>query len=158
MASAMTNHWIVGSTFNRSEDQKDRFLAEGVWEIDNPSASDKQLVLAMQPGGHIAIKSTFVQKYGLPFNNHGKPVSVLRLKARGTITANPDDGQRVYVNWDTGFSQRDWYFFTYRATIWQLEADGEEARRLIRFIWDDEPQDYAWFLNDELLPVSRTRR
>lgn len=102
----------------------------------------------MQPGDRIAIKATFVQKHGLPFNNNGNPVSVLRLKARGTITSNPGDGQCVHVNWDTGFTPRDWYFFTYRATIWQLEAEREEARRLIRFVWEDELQDYAWFLNE----------
>lgn len=148
MASATTNYWIVGSTFNRNEDQKDRFLEHEVWEIRNPSPSEEQQVLAMQPGDRIAIKATFVQKHSLPFNNNGQPVSVLRLKARGTITSNPGDGQCVYVDWDTGFTLRDWYFFTYRATIWQLEAESEDARRLIRFVWDDEPQDYAWFLNE----------
>ncbi len=90
----MTNHWIVGSIFKGSEDQKDRFLQQGLWEIDNPDSSDKQQVLDMKPNDKIAIKATFVQKHGLPFNNKGQPVSVLRLKARGTIISNPGDGQR----------------------------------------------------------------
>lgn len=154
MTLATTNYWIVGSTFDRSKDQKDRFLEHGVWEIDNPSASNKQQVLAMQAGDKIAIKATFVQKHNLPFNVNGHSVSVLRLKARGTITSNPGDGQCVNVEWDTDFKQRDWYFFTYRNTIWQLETAGEEAQRLIRFVWNDEPQDYAWFLNE---PYWRTK-
>lgn len=154
MTSATTNYWIVGSTFDRSEDQKERFLEQGVWEINNPSTSDKQQVLAMQAGDHIAIKATFVQKHNLPFNVNGYSVSVLRLKARGTITSNPGDGQRVNVEWDTDFTQRDWYFYTYRNTIWQLETAREEAQRLIRFVWNDEPQDYAWFLNE---PYWRTK-
>jgi 5-methylcytosine-specific restriction protein B len=124
MASVMKNYWVVGSTFNRSEDQKDRFLEQGVWEIDNPSDIDKQQVLDMQPEDQIAIKATFVQKYGLPFNNNEQPVSV---KARGTVKSKPNDGQRVYVNWDKKFSPRDWYFFTYQKTIWQLDAKREEA-------------------------------
>jgi hypothetical protein len=149
MASAAKNYWIVGSTFKHgSEDQTDRFLKQGVWEIHNPSATDRQQVLAMQSGDPIAIKAAFVQKHGLPFNNKGQPVSVLRVKARGRVSSNPADGERVYVDWDTNFAQRDWYFFTYRATIWRLDFEREEAQRLIRFVWNDEPQDYNWFLNE----------
>lgn len=148
MASVPANHWIVGSIFERgTADQKDRFLEKGVWEIHKPGDADRQKVLAMHPGDRIAIKSTFVQKNNLPFNNNERPVSALRIKARGTVTANPEDGVGVSVDWDTGFQPRDWYFYTYRATIWQLEIEREEAQRLIHFIWDNAPQDFAWFLN-----------
>jgi hypothetical protein len=147
MASMPLNYWIVGSAFReRNDDQTARFLTHGVWEIDRPSASDQAMVKAMQPGDRIAIKSTFVQKHGLPFNNRGQSVSVLRIKARGTITANPSDGERVSVAWDSEYKGGDWYFFTYRGTIWQLPQDSEPAERLIQFIFAGEPQDYDWFL------------
>jgi hypothetical protein len=146
MASLAKNYWIVGSTFRRSEDQKDRFLEQGIWEIDNPVEADRQHVLAMQPGDPIAIKSTFVQKHGLPFDNNGQPVSVLRLKARGIITSNPGDGERVHVDWDENFTTRDWYFYTYRSTIWKISIENEESQKLVQFVFEDEPQDYAWFL------------
>ena len=58
MAAEIKNYWIIGSTFNRTEDQKDRFLEQGLWEIDNPSDADKQQVLAMQPDDQIAIKAS----------------------------------------------------------------------------------------------------
>ena len=43
----------------------------------------------MQPGQRIAIKSTYTRKKGLPFDNQGRVVSVMAIKATGTITANP---------------------------------------------------------------------
>jgi hypothetical protein len=40
MASSPIKHWIVGSAFkDRNEDQTNRFLSEGLWEIDSPSVS-----------------------------------------------------------------------------------------------------------------------
>jgi len=146
MATDAKNYWIVGSSYGGIDDQKDRFLENGIWEVHNPGELDKQRVRSMQPGDHIAIKSTFTQKKDLPFNNNSEPVSVLRIKARGTVTSNPGDGNRVYVDWDTNFEQRDWYFFTFRAIIWLPQKDMDEAQQLIRFIWNDEPQDYDWFL------------
>lgn len=146
MLNSPLNHWIVGSAFGGSDDQTARFLAEGIWEIANPSDADQALVKAMQPGDRIAIKSTFVQKHGLPFDVQGQSVSVLRIKARGTITRNPCNGERVEVEWDQGYEGADWYFYTYRWTIWQLPRGAEEARRLIAFIFADQPQDYEWFL------------
>ena len=71
---------------------------------------------------------------------------MLRIKARGTILANPGDGVRIEVNWDKGFEARDWYFYTFRGTIWQLSSDSEDAKRLLRFVFEDEPQDCSWFL------------
>ncbi len=144
----MENYWVLGSTFRKpNQDQKDRFLAEGIWEIQNPSESDRQLVRAMQPGDKVAIKSTFVKWYKLPFENNEQPVSVLRIKARGTILENPGDGERVLVEWDKGFTNREWYFYTYQKTIWQLREDEEAAKQLKRFIFLDESQNYSWFLS-----------
>lgn len=146
MSNSRLNYWIVGSAFARSDDQTARFLAEGTWEISNPPEPDRALVKAMRPGDRIAIKSTFVQKHGLPFDVHGQSVSVLRIKARGTITQNQGDGERVSVDWDRRYDGADWYFYTFRSTIWQLPTGIEEAQRLIAFIFSDQPQDYEWFL------------
>ena len=147
MASSPIKHWIVGSAFkDRNEDQTNRFLSEGLWEIDSPSEADRLTVQTMQPGDRIAIKSTFVQKHGLPFNNHGQSVSVLRIKARGTVTDNPGNGERVGVAWELGYEGGDWYFFTYRGVIWLLPQGNDAADQLIQFVFDDRAQDYDWFL------------
>jgi hypothetical protein len=146
-ASRPPTYWFVGAAFGRRDDQVERFLQEGVWEISTPSDAEAAQVKSMQPGERIAIKASFVQKHNLPFDGRGNSVSVMRIKARGVITANPGDGERVKVDWDLGFSARDWYFYTYRGTIWQLSTDHNMADQLIAFTFHDEPQDLDWFRN-----------
>lgn len=138
--------WFVGSTFAGNQDQTSRFLEEGIWEIDNPTDRQREQLLSMQPGDRIAIKATFVQRDGLPFDNLNRFVSVMRIKARGTITAIGADDDTVAVDWDADFTERDWYFYTYQPAIWQVTTAKEMSRRLIRFTFFDEEQDIAWFL------------
>lgn len=138
-------YWLVGAYFGGSDDQLDRFRAEGIWEINNPSDRYRQQVLRMQPGERIAIKATYIRKSGLPFDNRGRSVSVMLVKAIGTVTVNPGTGERVSVKWDTKFSPREWYHYTYQPTIWEVYPSSEMARRLIRFAFYGEAQDYAWF-------------
>ena len=139
--------WFVGSSFGGTDDQTARFLADGVWEIDAPRDADAEAVCAMQVGDRIAIKAAFVQRLKLPFDNRGQPVSVMRIKARGVITANPGNGTSVSVSWDSEFEKHDWYFYTYRTTIWLIRPGSELADRLIEFAFFDEPQDLNWFCN-----------
>ena len=87
--------WFVGAAYNRTEDQTPRFLAEGVWENGYEDGKYGDLVRAMRPGDRIAIKSSYTRKRELPFDNRGATVSVMAIKAVGTITANLDDGKRV---------------------------------------------------------------
>lgn len=77
--------WFVGAAFGRKQDQFDRFIREGIWEIDAPQPWDQEKVLRMRPGQRIAIKSTYVRWYNLPFNNRDRAVSCMAIKAIGTI-------------------------------------------------------------------------
>lgn len=92
--------WFVGATSNRGDDQTERFIGEGIWEHD---FDDNSRVLAqvrsMQPGERIAIKAVFVRKHNLAFETWGNPVSVMAIKAIGSITENRGDGRRVSVSW-----------------------------------------------------------
>lgn len=141
-------YWFVGASYGRRDDQVERFLAEGIWDIDSPSDRNREQVLRMQPGERIAIKATYVRKNGLPFDNRGRSVSVMSIKAIGTITANQGDGERVSVAWEDGLSPREWYHYTYQPTIWEVYPTNDMAQRLIRFAFAAEPQDYAWFLQN----------
>jgi len=141
-------YWFVGASYGRRADQVERFLAEGSWDIDSPSDRNREQVLRMQPGERIAIKATYVRKNGLPFDGRGRSVSVMSIKAIGTITANAGDGARVSVDWQTDFAPREWYHYTYQPTIWEVYPTNEMAQRLIRFAFTDEPQDYDWFLRN----------
>ena len=143
------DYWMVGAYWEDDDpqDQTERFLAEGIWEN---GWKDRYLdqVRAMKVGDRIAIKAMSTQKHNLPFENHGKTVSVMTIKATGTIVKNHGNGRSVEVNWDPGPPQaRSWYFYTYQRTIWHLKKDEEWAQQLIRFTFHGEPQDYAYFIS-----------
>lgn len=139
-------YWFVGAAYGRTNDQFDRFIRDGIWEISDPSPRHREQVLSMQPGQRIAIKSTFVRRLNLPFDNRGRPVSVLGIKAIGTIAANPGTGTGVLVDWQSGYEPREWYHYTYQQTVWEVYPDKEMARRLIAFAFEGAAQDYDWFL------------
>jgi hypothetical protein len=145
-ASGEGPFWFVGASFGRTHDQVERFLRGGFWEISEPTARQRDQVLSMKPGQRIAIKATFVKRLNLPFDNRGRSVSVMPIKAIGTITANPGDGERVSVTWERDYSPREWYHYTYQPTIWEVYPDKEMARRLIAFAFEGAEQDYDWFL------------
>ena len=139
--------WFVGATFNRTDDQTQRFLKDGMWEIRNPSEKEIALLKSMQPGDLIAIKSTYVRKYNLPFDNRGNAVSVMAIKAVGRIQENPLNGISVSVKWRAIDPPREWYFYTYRSTIWRVLPGDWEADELIRFAIEGKNQDITRFRN-----------
>jgi 5-methylcytosine-specific restriction protein B len=139
--------WFVGASVG-DKDLSSRFLAEGIWEVYNPTDRERALVRSMQPGDRIAIKAAYVRKYGLPFDNRGRPVSVMGIKAVGTILSNPQDGERVQVSWEPVASTREWYFYTYRATIWRVVPGHWYNDALIAFAFTGKPQDVDRFRNE----------
>lgn len=137
--------WFVGAVWGGTNDQTERFLNEGIWQNGyDEKFSDH--VARMKPGDPIAIKASFVRKYGLPFENQDKPVSCMRIKAIGTITEATKDGKTVKVDWTPLEEAKEWYFYTYRVTIVEADASDELARRLIQFAFSDHKQDYEFWL------------
>src|SRR3546814_7766063 len=86
----------------------------------------------MKPGDRIAIKASFVQRYGLPFDNRHKHVSGMRIKAIGTITESAEDGKTVKVDWTPLATPKDCYFYTYRTTIVEPDPSDELDRKTTR--------------------------
>ncbi len=116
--SSSNSYWFVGASYGKgSEDQTDRFLAEGVWQN---GYKDKYLdvVRSMQPGDKIAIKSSYVRKRNLSFDNKEQSVSVMGIKAIGVVTKNHGDGRFVDVDWEPRQEPvKEWYFYTNRSTM-----------------------------------------
>ena len=139
--------WFVGASYGGTDDQLPRFLAEGIWEN---GYDDKLLdvVRSMRPGERIAIKSSYTRKHGLPFDSRGRAVSVMGIKAVGTITENLNDGKRVKVDWAKVEPVREWYFYTHRATIWRVLPREWMNDALIAFAFDGKPQDVDRFRNE----------
>lgn len=140
-------NWFVGASYGGTDDQMPRFLAEGIWEN---GYDDKLLdvVRSMRPGERIAIKSSYTRKHGLPFDGRGRAVSVMGIKAVGTITENLNDGKRVKVDWAKVEPIREWYFYTHRATIWRVLPGEWMNDALIAFAFDGKPQDVDRFRNE----------
>ncbi len=129
-------------------DQTDRFIDEGNWshnfEEDNKVLAQ---VRSMQIGDRIAIKAAYVRKNDLPFDNRGNTVSVMAIKAIGTIAENMGDGRRLRVHWQRVSPTKEWYFYTYQATIWNVKPGEWKADALIDFSFNNKPQDINRFCN-----------
>jgi len=139
--------WFVGAAFRGgTKDQTQRFLDDGVWEN---GYKDRYLdtVRSMQPGDRIAIKATYTRKHGLPFNNRGITVSVMAVKAIGTVVENLGDGRRIKVNWIKPSTQREWYFYTNRLTVWRVLPGNWYSDSLINFAFDGQSQDLDRYRN-----------
>jgi 5-methylcytosine-specific restriction protein B len=139
-------YWFVGAAYGGTNDQTSRFLDEGIWEN---GYKDKLLdvVRSIQPGDRIAIKSSYTRKHNLLFDNRGQTVSVMAIKAIGTVTENPGDGRIVRVNWTRFDTPHEWYFFTHRGTIWRVLSGSWLTDALIGFTFDDKRQDFDRFRN-----------
>ncbi|HRW13591.1 MAG TPA: AAA family ATPase, partial [Syntrophomonas sp.] len=144
-------YWLVGAYWDDRDpqDQTARFLDEGIWEN---GYLDRYLedVRAMKVNDKIAIKAATTQRKNLPFDGQGHTVSLMIIKAVGTIVANRGDGRTVEVEWEPDFAEKSWYFYTNRSTVWRLRTDDNYnlkpySEKLIEFIWGGQPQDYAWF-------------
>jgi 5-methylcytosine-specific restriction protein B len=139
--------WFVGATYGRN-DQLPRFLTEKIWELHNPTNNEIALVKSMKAGDRIAIKAAYTRKHGLPFDNRGQTVSVMAIKAIGVITENLQDGERIRVDWTLLDPVREWYFYTYRPTIWRILPGWWMNDGLIAFAFDNKSQDIERFRNE----------
>jgi len=138
--------WFVGASYNRTDDQTPRFLSDGIWE-NGYEDRYLELVRSMRPGDRIAIRSSYTRKHELPFDNRNQAVSVMAIKAIGTIAENLNDGRLVRVTWKKVDPVREWYFYTNRATVWRVLPGEWMADGLIAFAFDDKPQDIDRFRN-----------
>ena len=91
------SYWFVGAAYN-NEDQTARFVEQGLWEV-NTEGKQTDLVKSIKAGEKITIKSAYTRKKGVPFVNRGHTVSVMAIKAIGTVIENLGDGKTLKVEW-----------------------------------------------------------
>ncbi|MPL90318.1 hypothetical protein SDC9_36366 [bioreactor metagenome] len=139
--------WYVNA-FSGDIEETDRFINEGIWQND---ADEKysDVIKTISAGDKIAIKSTSVQSKNIPFDVGNKPVSVMSIKAVGTVTKNYGDGKKLDVAWEKLDPPKYWYFFTFIARVWKVESqpDDWKYQALLDFTFADKPQDYKRFVN-----------
>jgi len=138
--------WFVGASWGSEDDQAPRFLEQGIWEN---GYEDKylDLVKSIEVGDRIAIKATYTRKYEVPFDNRGQSVSVMAIKAIGTVMENLGDGRKVRVDWRPVGPPREWYFYTHRHTVWRLVPGDWRTDALIGFTFEETAQDIDRFRN-----------
>ena len=154
MVTPATNNnrpaWFVGAAYGGTDDQTERFLSEGIWEN---GYTDRYLneVKSIVEGDRIAIKSAYVRRNpdGLPFDNRGNVVSVMAIKAIGTVTENLGDGRKLKVAWTPISPAKEWYFYTNRRTVWGVRPGTRATDQLIGFTFHNQDQDIDWFRNDQ---------
>lgn len=138
--------WYVNA-ISGDIDETDRFIHEGIWQND---ADDKYLdvIKTISAGDKIAIKSTSVQSKNILFDVGKKPVSVMSIKAIGTVIKNYGDGKKLDVAWERLDPPKYWYFFTFIARVWKVERKPDDwmYQALLDFTFADKSQDYKRFL------------
>ena len=140
--------WFVGASYSGTGDQTERFLTEGIWENDfEDDHPNVAMTKTIQSGDPIAIKSAYVRKHDLSFDSRNQFVSVMAIKAIGTVLENIGDGHTVKVKWDKEATTREWYFFTNRGTVWKVSPGSDwYSDALIGFAFENKPQDIDRFL------------
>ena len=140
--------WYVGATGHDDngewKDYSEQYISEGRWENgwDDKFVED---VKSMQVGDRIAIKAAYTKKNGLPFNNNGKVVGVMGIKAIGVITENSQDGKHIKVDWTRIAPAKEWYGAgVLRQTVHYVSSDESYTRKaLLDFTFNDVAQDYS---------------
>lgn len=140
--------WYVGTTGNDENGQwrdfSDEYIDGGMW-VNGWDDKFIDVVKSIAVGDRIAIKSTFTQKKNLPFDNHGKTVGAMRIKAIGTVTENAGDGKTIKVDWTRLDPFKTWFGpGVLREAIHRVDAsDGYIKKHLLAFTFGDEEQDYS---------------
>lgn len=140
--------WYVGTTGNDENGQwrdfSDEYIDNGIW-VNGWDDKFIDVVKSIAVGDCIAIKSTFTQKKNLPFDNHGKTVGAMRIKAIGTVTENAGDGKTIKVDWTRLDPFKTWFGpGVLREAIHRVDAsDGYIKKQLLAFTFGDEEQDYS---------------
>lgn len=137
------NYWFVG-TYVGQDDMTATFVSEGYWENGYGYID---LVKSIQPGDRIALKTTYIKKRNLPFDNRGHRVSTMDIKAIGTVLHNPGDGRTLKVDWELLEPAREWYFYTYVRGVWRVIREGWMTDGLIQYAFEGVPQDINRFTN-----------
>ncbi len=138
--------WFVGASYGGTDDQTPKFLKEGIW-VNGCKDKYLEAVKSIQPGDRIAIKSSYTRKRNLPFDSRGQTVSVMAIKAIGTVKENLVDGHNLKVDWKQVDPPREWYFYTNRNTVWRVLPGDWTTDALIAFTFEEKTQDISRFRN-----------
>lgn len=118
------------------DDQTQNFIEQGIWQ-NGYTNKFLDTVKSVEVGDKVAIKTVYVQKNNLPFENYGCDVSCMKIKVIGEVIDNVGDGRTLKVKWEPLAQEKIIYLYTYWHTIMRI------ARPFVKaWIFDDAPQNY----------------
>jgi hypothetical protein len=139
-------YWLASKPPEVETDQLASYLAKQEWVSPKPMQHAATLA-TMVPGDMVVLKSVTNQSTGLPFFNADKPVSAMTIYATGEIRAVNANAGSVSVQWTPLETPRDWYFFTYLATLVRIDLEkGPRRQELIDFCFNNGVQDFDYYL------------
>ncbi|MCK4269406.1 MAG: AAA family ATPase [Methanogenium sp.] len=138
--------WYVGA-YPGGVDKSNEYIEKGIW-VNGYDDRFIDQVNSIQKSDKIAIKAAYTQSKNLPFDVGNNMVSVMAIKAIGTVKKNYGDGKRLDVDWKKFNKPKIWCFFTNRMTVWKVENKPDDwmYQALLDFTFNDKPQDYARFI------------
>ena len=146
--SDVDHAWYVGATGNDENgiytDFSERYISEGIW-LSGWTDKHLDLVKSVKVGDRIALKSISNKKYDLPFDNNGKSVGYMIIKAIGIIVENCGDGRNLKVDWQKVEPvAKEWFGEGLcMGTIHYIEGCGSLIKQaLLNFTFENAPQDY----------------
>lgn len=162
MKADLKKEYFFVDTLLDESDHLNKFMEQKNWKLELENKENEEhnkmtieLLSKMSVGDYIVAKTTYTRKKDLPFENpNNNTVSVMRIKAVGIIEEALSDSQTISVNWIEDYRQenKEWYFYTSKEPIWQLDVHQSDfSRKLIEFSMGQSEQDYQYFLNDPKL-------
>lgn len=130
------NYWMLGADWD-GDDQTQDFIDQGIWQ-NGYTNKFLDTVKRVKVGDKVAIKTVYVQKNGLPFNNYGCDVSCMKIKTLGEVLENLGDGRTLKVKWEPLAQERKIYLYTYWHTIMRVAKSHVKEN-----IFDEQPQNFS---------------
>lgn len=140
--------WYVGACGDNDEgiwtDFSNDYIENSYWK-NRYETKYTEMVNSIQVGDRIVIKAAYTKKNNLPFNNNGKVVSTMSIKAIGVVTENCNDGHTLKVKWQKVEPVKEWYGDgVLRNTVHYIKAsDGYIKKALLDFTFNNAKQDYS---------------
>ncbi|MDP3441761.1 MAG: hypothetical protein Q8T08_02780, partial [Ignavibacteria bacterium] len=128
------NYWLLGASWG-DDDKTEDFVKNKYWEN---GYDDKftDVVNSIHENDFVAIKSKYIKKNGLPFDNKEYFVSVTKIKAIGKVIKNHNNGKRIDVEWKSSFEEHEIYGIGFFKTIEIIENS-----KYISWIFEGNEQD-----------------
>ncbi len=144
------NYYALGATWDDIDKTKD-FVEQGIWENGWDDGSNENIIKQIKVGDYIVLKSSYTRMKNLPFDNHNKSVSVMKIKAIGRVAENPQDGKILKIKYEDDFKPREIFGFTYRRTVSIINK--EKWPEEIEWIFFNKPQSHYYTFSQKNIGV-----